>query len=122
VAVVGSRADNARVSYDEDLADRIRVQLGATPGLAEKRMFGGLAFLINGHMAVSASGQGGMLLRCDPAQTDELLDPPAVRRFEMRGREMDGWLRVDPSAVTSDADLERWVRVGVAYASSLPGK
>jgi hypothetical protein len=110
------------VSYDEDLADRIRVQLGATPGLAEKRMFGGLAFLVNGHMAVSASGQGGLLLRCDPEQTDELLDPPGVRRFEMRGREMDGWLRVDPSAVTSDVDLERWVRVGVAYASSLPGK
>jgi hypothetical protein len=110
------------VSYDEELADRIRAKVGATAGLAERRMFGGLAFLVNGNMAVSASGQGGMLLRCDPAQTDDLLDPPAVCRFEMRGREMNGWLRVDPSAITSEADLERWVRVGVAYASSLPAK
>lgn len=116
------RADTGRVSYDEDLADRIRATLGGVAGLTEKPMFGGLAFLVNGNMAVSASGQGGMLLRCDPAQTAELLDEPAVRRFEMRGREMNGWLHVDPSAVASDADLERWVRVGVAYASSLPGK
>jgi hypothetical protein len=110
------------VSYDEDLADRVRAQLGATPGVSEKRMFGGLAFLINGHLAVSASGRGGLLLRCDPAQTAALLDEPSVRRFEMRGREMDGWLHVDAAAVSTAARLRHWVGVGVEYASSLPPK
>jgi hypothetical protein len=85
-------------------------------------MFGGLAFLIDGNMAVSASGQGGLLLRVDPAQTDSLVSEPHVRRFEMRGREMDGWLRVDTSAVAADDDLRRWVRHGVGYARSLPPK
>jgi TfoX-like protein len=79
------------VAYDEDLAERIRARVAAEDGLTEKRMFGGLAFLINGNMAVSASGQGGMLLRVDPAQTEELIKAPHVRRFEMRGREMEGW-------------------------------
>ncbi len=85
-------------------------------------MFGGLAFLLNGHMAVSASSQGGLLLRVDPTQTADLVKEPHVRRFEMRGREMDGWLRVDPEAVTTDDALARWVDVGVAYARSLPPK
>ena len=84
------------MAYDEQLAARIRDVVQGEPGLTEKRMFGGLAFLVCGNMAVSASGQGGMLLRVDPEQTEALVDGQRVRRFEMRGREMDGWLRVDP--------------------------
>ncbi|HEV7656191.1 MAG TPA: TfoX/Sxy family protein [Mycobacteriales bacterium] len=106
--------------YDAELADRIRTVVGAEPGLTEKRMFGGHAFLIGGSMAVAASSQGGLLLRVDPADTESLLDEPLVRRFEMRGREMDGWLRVDPEAVRTDDELRRWVAHGVAYARSLP--
>jgi hypothetical protein len=110
------------MAYDEGLAARIREAVRGEPGVTEKAMFGGLAFLVGGHLAVSASGQGGMLLRCDPAQTETLVSEPDVGRFEMRGREMDGWLRVDDEAVRSDADLDRWVGLGVAYARSLPPK
>ncbi len=110
------------MAYDEDLADRIRVALSEQDGVTDKRMFGGLAFMVNGHMAVSASGKGGLLLRVDPAQTESIVGEGGVTRFEMRGREMDGWVRVDPTAVTSDEELQRWVEVGVAYARSLPPK
>jgi TfoX/Sxy family transcriptional regulator of competence genes len=110
------------MAYDEELADRLRELLQHEPGLAEKRMFGGLAFLINGNMAVSASGQGGLLLRVEPAQTESLVSAPHVRRFEMRGREMDGWLRVDSQAVDADDELRDWVAHGVKYARSLPAK
>ena len=84
--------------------------------------FGGLAFLINGHMAVSASSQGGLMLRVDPAQTDALIAEPGAEQFVMRGREMDGWLRSPPQPVVSQRDLEHWVRLGIAYARSLPPK
>jgi TfoX/Sxy family transcriptional regulator of competence genes len=110
------------MAYDEELADRLRELVQGENGVTEKRMFGGLAFLINGNMAVSASGQGGLLLRVDPAETDELAADPNARRFEMRGREMDGWLRVDTDGLSSDRQLERWVARGVAYARSLPPK
>jgi TfoX/Sxy family transcriptional regulator of competence genes len=110
------------MAYDEDLADRVREHVQREAGLNEKRMFGGLAFLINGHMAVSASGQGGLLLRVDPAQTEALVREPHATRFVMRGRAMDGWLRIEPSGVQSDADLARWVDHGVRYARSLPPK
>ena len=110
------------MAYDEDLANRIRELVQAEDGVSEMRMFGGLAFLIHGNMAVSASGKGGLLLRVDPAQTEALLGEPDAQRFEMRGREMDGWLRVDAGATASDADLARWVSLGVAYARSLPPK
>jgi hypothetical protein len=110
------------MAYDEDLADRIRWAIQDEDGVTEKRMFGGLAFLINGHMAVSASGQGGVLLRVDPADTESVVREDGVTRFEMRGRAMDGWVRVDPAALTSDDDLARWVWVGVSYARSLPPK
>jgi hypothetical protein len=109
------------MAYDEELAERLREQVQAEPGLTEKRMFGGLAFLINGNMAVSASGQGGMLLRVDPAETGTLVAAPHARRFEMRGREMDGWLRIDTDDLTSE-DFEQWVDRGIAYARSLPPK
>ncbi|HEX6514740.1 MAG TPA: TfoX/Sxy family protein [Nocardioidaceae bacterium] len=110
------------MAYDEELAHRIRDVLRDEPGLSEKRMFGGLAFLVNGNMAVSASSQGGLLLRVDPAQGGALVDGRHVRRFEMRGREMDGWLRVDPEVVETDEELQRWVAHGLGYARSLPPK
>jgi hypothetical protein len=110
------------VTYDEDLANRIRELLASEKDVTEKRMFGGLAFLIGGNMSVSASGQGGLLLRCDPEQTDQLIRKPHARRFEMRGRAMDGWLRIDPEGVRTKRQLAPWVKVGVSYARSLPSK
>jgi TfoX N-terminal domain len=118
----GALRETARMAYDLELADRIRAIVAAKPGLTEKRMFGGLAFLIQGNMAVSASSQGGLLLRIDPAKSESLINEPHVRRFEMRGRQMDGWLRVAPESVEADNDLQRWVRHGVTYARSLPPK
>ena len=110
------------MAYDADLANRILELIGAEPDLTEKKMFGGLAFLIGGNMSVAASGQGGLMVRCDPEQTDELVAKPHARRFEMRGRTMDGWLRVDDEGVKTKRQLEPWVRCGVAYARSLPSK
>ena len=110
------------MAYDEDLANRVREIVQGEPALTEKKMFGGLAFLVNGNMAVSASSKGGLLLRVDPAKTESLVREPEVGRFEMRGREMDGWLRVDATTVGSDRELRRWVRLGVDYARSLPPK
>ena len=110
------------MAYDEELADRIRELVGSERGVTEMRMFGGLAFLINGNMAVAASGQGGLMLRIDPADTAKLLTEPDARPFEMRGREMDGWLRVDTSGLTTKRQLKRWVDRGVGYARSLPPK
>jgi TfoX/Sxy family transcriptional regulator of competence genes len=108
--------------YDEDLANRIRELIAREPDVTEKKMFGGLAFLINGNMSVAASGQGGLMVRCDPEQTDALLEKPHAKRFEMRGREMQGWLRVDDEGIRTKRQLEPWVRTGVAYARSLPPK
>jgi hypothetical protein len=110
------------VAYDEDLANRIRELIGAEASLAEKKMFGGLAFLIGGNMAVAASGQGGLMVRCDPEETDALVAKPHARHFEMRGRAMDGWLRVDYEGVKTKRQLEPWVKRGVGYARSLPPK
>ena len=110
------------MAYDEDLADRLRVALSDVDGVTERKMFGGLAFLVSGHMAVAASGQGGLLLRCDPADSPDLVTADGVGRFEMRGREMNGWLDVSPAAIAEDAALAGWVQVGVTYASSLPPK
>ena len=110
------------MAYDEDLAHRIRELIGGEPGLAEQRMFGGLAFLIGGNMAVAASGQGGLMVRVDPEETAALVAKPHARPFEMRGREMAGWLRVDDEGVRTKRQLEPWVKRGVAYARSLPAK
>ena len=110
------------MAYDEDLADRIRELIGDEPDLTEMKMFGGLAFLIGGNMAVSASGQGGLLLHVEPDQTDALLAEPHAAPFEMRGRVMDGWLRVDADGVQTAEGLRPWVERGVAYARSLPPK
>ena len=108
--------------YDERLASRIRELVGSQPEVTEKKMFGGLAFLIAGNMAVAASGQGGVLVRVDPAGSDTLVETTNARPMEMRGRPMQGWLRVDAADVRTDAELATWVQRGVAYARSLPAK
>jgi TfoX/Sxy family transcriptional regulator of competence genes len=110
------------MAYDEDLANRIRELMADAPGVTEQKMFGGLAFLIGGNMSVAASGQGGLLLRVDPEETDELLAKPHASPLEMRGREMKGWLRVDADGVRTKRQLEPWVKRGVGYARSLPPK
>ena len=110
------------MAYDEELAGRIRELVEGEQGLAEQKMFGGLAFLIGGNMSVSASGQGGLLLRIDPTETDALLRRPHASPFEMRGRAMQGWLRMDAEGVRTKRQLERWVERGVGYARSLPPK
>ncbi len=110
------------MAYDEDLANRLRQQLRTEPGLSEKRMFGGLGFLIDGHLAVSAASKGGLLLRVDPAQADELIADPLAERFVMRGREMNGWLHVRLDATAGERDLAAWVRRGITYVRSLPPK
>jgi TfoX N-terminal domain len=110
------------MGYDEALAGRIRDLIGPDPELTEKKMFGGLAFLIHGNMAISASGHGGVLVRVDPAQSDALVAATSATVAVMQGREMAGWLRVDDAGVATDADLEPWVDRGVEYARSLPAK
>jgi TfoX/Sxy family transcriptional regulator of competence genes len=110
------------MAYDEDLANRIRELIGAEPDLTEMKMFGGLGFLVGGNMAVAASGQGGLLVRVDPDETEALVAKPHARRFEMRGRAMEGWLRVDDEGVKTKRQLEPWVKRGVAYARSLAPK
>ena len=110
------------MAYDERLAHRIRALLEGEPGVTEQSMFGGLAFLIGGNMAVAASGQGGLLVRADPATSDALLSSTGVRPMEMDGRQMRGWLRVDDEPVRTKRQLEKWVRIGVSYARTLPPK
>jgi hypothetical protein len=110
------------VAYDEKLADRIRDLLAEEPDLVEKKMFGGLAFLIGGNMAVAASGQGGLMVRVDPAKGEELVAKTNARPMEMRGRSMSGWLRLDSDDVHLKRQLSRWVTMGASYAKSLPPK
>ena len=102
------------MAYDEDLAERIRELIAGEAGLTEMRMFGGLAFLIDGNMSVAVSGQGGLMVRVDPAETDALVAKPHARPFEMRGRPMEGWLRVDSEGLRTKRQLEPWVKRGVA--------
>jgi len=110
------------VAYDEELAARIRDLMSAEPSLAEKKMFGGLAFLVRGNMAVGVSGQGGILVRVDPDESDELVATTPAQLMEMRGRSMRGWLRVAARDVAGDGELAEWVERGTAYARSLPAK
>jgi TfoX/Sxy family transcriptional regulator of competence genes len=111
-----------RVAYDEELAERIRALIAKEPRLSEKRMFGGLAFLVGGHMAIAASGQGGILVRVDPAQSDELVATTKASVAVMRGRPMPGWLRVGPADVRTTPQLAKWVTLGATFARSLPAK
>lgn len=110
------------MAYDEELAARIRELLAGEPGLTEKKMFGGLAFLIEGNMAVGASGQGGILVRVDPEQSDALVAKTNARPMEMRGRQMSGWLRVSADDLGDGRELAKWVTLGRDYARSLPAK
>ncbi len=110
------------MAYDEQLAERIRAAVAGEDGLDERKMFGGLAFLVHGHMAVAASGQGGLMVRVDPADTATLVDDDTVTRMEMGGRQMDGWLRVTTEAVATDDALAAWADRGVAYVRTLPPK
>jgi TfoX/Sxy family transcriptional regulator of competence genes len=110
------------VAYDEELADRIRDLVGSESDLSERKMFGGLAFLIGGNMAVAASGQGGILVRVDPAQSDTLVATTNARLMEMRGRQMQGWLRVGAEDLRTKRQLAKWVELGTTYARALPAK
>ena len=110
------------MAYDEELAARIRERLEGEPSLTEKKMFGGLAFLIGGNMAVAASGQGGLLVRVDPEESDTLVETTPARLMEMRGRSMKGWLRVDDADVEGEGELAQWVDRGASFARSLPPK
>jgi TfoX/Sxy family transcriptional regulator of competence genes len=110
------------MAYDEKLAERIRELVSGEAGLNEQKMFGGLAFLIGGNMAVAASGQGGLLVHVDPDESDRLVSSTKARLFEMRGRTMRGWLRVDAKDVATKRQLAPWVERGTAYARSLPKK
>jgi TfoX/Sxy family transcriptional regulator of competence genes len=110
------------MAYDEDLAHRIRELMVDESGVTEKKMFGGLAFLVGGNMAIAASGQGGVLVRVDPAKSERLLATTDAVPMEMRGREMHGWLRVDADAVRTKRQLAKWVGIGTTFARSLPAK
>ena len=110
------------MAYDEDLANLVRECLADEDGITEKRMFGGLAFLIGGRMSVAVSREGGLMVRVDPEATDTLLGKPHTRPFEMRGRPLDGWVRVDTDGLKTKRQLVPWVERGVAYARSLPPK
>jgi hypothetical protein len=110
------------VAYDEELADRLRSLVSGEPDLTEKKMFGGLGFMVGGNMAVAASGQGGLLVRVDPEESSGLVESTPAYNMVMRGRPMDGWLRLDAADVADDLVLAEWVGRGVAYARSLPPK
>lgn len=110
------------MAYDAELADRIRALTQSEPGLSERKMFGGLAFLVDGNMAVAASRQGGVLVRVDPDRSDELVSTSQATVMVMRGRPMAGWLRVDTTQLATEHDLAAWVERGISYARSLPPK
>ncbi len=110
------------MAYDEDLADRLRELLSGDADVTEKKMFGGLAFLVGGNMAIAASGQGGVLVRVDPSSAGALLTRTKAEPMQMRGRDVAGWLRVDAADVRTKRQLLSWVERGVGYARSLPPK
>ena len=107
------------MAYDESLADRIREALAGRPGLTERKMFGGLGFMVRGHMAVAASSTRDLMVRVDPARAEGWIDGERVRPMEMRGKPLDGWLLVDTSAVEQDRELQLWVDRGVERALGL---
>lgn len=110
------------MAYDEVLANRLRELLADEHNVTEQRMFGGLAFLVNGNMAIAASGEGGILVRADPATSGKHIASGPARPMQMRGREMAGWLRVDLDDLRQKRQLAKWVKIGTEYARSLPPK
>lgn len=110
------------MSYNAELAERIRKHLAATPEVTERKMFGGLAFLINGNMTVAANRNGGLMVRVDPDATDDLLATSAARLAEMRGRKMRGWLHLDVQHVADEPGLTKWIQIGTTYVATLPAK
>jgi hypothetical protein len=110
------------MAYDHELAGRIRQLIGSDPELTEKKMFGGLAFLIRGNMAIAASSEGGAMVRLDPARSDALVATTKATLMNMRGRDMPGWLRVSSDDLRTDDQLAPWVEIGTGYARSLPPK
>jgi TfoX/Sxy family transcriptional regulator of competence genes len=110
------------VAYDEGLAARLRDGFADTVDVTEQRMFGGLAFLVGGHMAIAASHDGGLLVRVDPAESETLVASTSATPMVMQGREMAGWLRVPAADVRTKRQLTRWLRLGAGYAGSLPPK
>jgi TfoX/Sxy family transcriptional regulator of competence genes len=110
------------MAHDVALAERIRALVADTQGVSEKKMFGGIAFLVRGNMAVAASGRGGLLVRVDAAESQSLVAKTTAERMVMRGRVMDGWLRVPADALRTKAQLAKWVERGTTYARSLPAK
>jgi hypothetical protein len=110
------------MAYDEDLANRLRELLADEDAITEKKMFGGLAFLLRGHMSVSASRNGGLLARIDPDDTDAALARPHVALMQMGGRTMDGWITVAPEGLKTKRELATWVNRSVAFVKTLPPK
>ncbi|SDO79052.1 Transcriptional regulator of competence genes, TfoX/Sxy family [Pedococcus dokdonensis] len=110
------------MAYDEQVAQRIRDLVAGDLDVTEKKMFGGLAFLVNGNMSVAASSKGGLMVRLDADEAQRLLEQPAVRPFEMRGKPMNGWLRVDEAGFETEPQLREWVDRSVEYARTLPHK
>jgi hypothetical protein len=110
------------MAYDTELANRLRETLAREENVTEKAMFGGLAFLINGNLAVSASSTGGILLRVEPADTASLLKRAHVEPFITRGRALDGWIRVDVAGLEGDRTFDEWLTRGISFARSLPPK
>src|SRR5438105_932619 len=113
---------DCHLAYDEDLANRIRELIAFEDGYSEQKMFGGIGFMIDGHMALGVSGEGGLMIHCSKEETEALLAKPGARPFEMRGREMKGWLRVDAESVSTKRALEPWAMQSVAFARTLPPK
>jgi hypothetical protein len=109
------------MAYDEELAARVRQEMEGRPGMTEKHMFGGVAFLLGGNMACGVNGDS-LIIRLAPEDSEAALDEPATRRFDMTGRPMKGWIVVDAGGITEEEELRRWVERGVAYARSLPPK
>ena len=110
------------MAYDEDLAGRVRELIAAERGTEEKRMFGGLAFLVNGNMSVAVSSKGGLMVRVPPGETEKLVTRDHVEPMIMAGRETRGWIRVSLEGVKTKRQLQGWLNRGVEYAKSLPPK
>jgi TfoX/Sxy family transcriptional regulator of competence genes len=111
------------MAYDEQLAEEVRERLAEVDGeLIEKKMFGGLGFMLDGNLVVAASRRGGLLVRTDPADADEVESQPGVEPMKSAGRRMPGWVFVDAGALRSEAELDAWMSRALAFVATLPAK